>query len=149
MGSTATKRSSNVVNGCLASAVLYFVLDLSSSGRTWIDYAVIALVVAAIAWNVVQLARKLYAAAGAAGAWHVVRTVLFWIIGLSNTLLIRPQEVGSWTRWLGWVILLAAAGDTIALFLKERALSGDSEPPPTTAEVRDATDQTEHRIDAG
>ncbi len=122
MGSATRKRTSYVVNGCLASAVLYFVLDLSSSGRTWIDYTVIGLVIAAIAWNVLQLARKLYRAAGAGGAWHVMRTVMFWIAGLFNTVLIRPEDVGSWQNWFGWILLLIALGDTVALFIRERAL---------------------------
>ncbi len=78
---TSKKKTSYVVNGCLASVVLYFVLDLSSSGSTLIDYAVIALVAAAISYNVAQLARKLHAAAGPAGAWHVGHTLLFWISG--------------------------------------------------------------------
>jgi len=126
MDSDKKKRSSNVINACLASAVLYFVLDLSSSGRTWVDFTVIGLVIVAIGWNVLQLGRKLYAAAGVAGMWHVQRTVLFWIIGLFNTVLIRPEEVGSWRTWIGWVLMLVAAGDTASLFLKERALSGDA-----------------------
>jgi hypothetical protein len=122
MAPTTGKRSSYVVNGCLAGAVLYFVLDLSSSGRGWIDFTVIGLVIAAIAWNVAQLARKLHAAAGVAGVWHVLRTLLFWIVGLFNTALIRPEEVGSWKNWLGWALVLIAAGDTVALFFKERGL---------------------------
>ena len=122
-GARPKKTTSYVVNGCLASAVLYFVLDLSSSGRGWIDYGVIVLVVGAIVYNVVQLARRLHAAAGPAGAWHVGRTVLFWIVGLFNTLLIRPEDVGSWKNWIGWALVLLAVGDTIALFLRERKLS--------------------------
>ena len=125
MTSTTGTTSSYVVNGCLASAVLYFVLDLSSDGRTWVDYLVIGAVVAAITWNVVQLARKLFAAAGNAGVWHVLRTLIFWIAGLFNTVLIHPGEVGSWRYWFGWLILSIAAGDTVALFFKERRLSAD------------------------
>ena len=114
------KPGSYVVNGALASGVLYFVLDLSASGRTFIDYAVIGLVVTAILWNVVQLSRRLYATGGGKAVWHVQRTVLFWIVGIFNTVLLRPEHVGSWRPWVGAAMLTIALADTIALFLKER-----------------------------
>ncbi|MEZ4456148.1 MAG: hypothetical protein R2882_06305 [Gemmatimonadales bacterium] len=47
------------VNGLLAAGVLYWVLDLSASGRGPIDYAVIALLGLAILWNLVGLGRHL------------------------------------------------------------------------------------------
>jgi hypothetical protein len=55
--------------------------------------------------------------------WHVQRAVLFWLVGLFNTALIRPEEVGSWRNWLGRIFLLIAAGDTVALFVRERRLA--------------------------
>jgi hypothetical protein len=121
MSAAPKRRSYAVVNACMASVVLYYVLDLSSSGRTWIDYAVITLVVGAILWNVVQLSIKLRGQCGTAAVWHVQRTVLFWLIGLFNTALIRPEDVGSWKHWLGWALIVLAAVDTIALFRRERA----------------------------
>ncbi len=111
---------SQVVNACLASAVLYWVLDLSAGDRTFIDYAVIGAVSLAILWNVVQLSRRLHRAGGAKDVWHVQRTVLFWIVGLLNTVLARPEQVGGWRTWVGAVLLVVAAADTVALFLKER-----------------------------
>jgi hypothetical protein len=114
------KPASYVINGCLAGAGLYFVLDLSASGRGPIDYAVIAAVSLAILWNVVQLSRRLHRAGGAKDLWHVQRTVLFWVIGLLNTVYARPEQVGGWRTWVGAVLLVIAAADTVALFLKER-----------------------------
>jgi hypothetical protein len=99
---------------------MYYVLDLSQSGRTAIDWAVIGLVSAAILWNLVQLGRRLHRAGGGKAVWHLQRTVLFWIIGLLNTALLRPADVGSWKNWAGWAFLLLATLDSIALFLKER-----------------------------
>lgn len=72
---------SYAVRGLLAAAVLYYALHLSSSGRGWIDYLVISLVSLAITYNVVQLARRMYALSGSRGVWHVARTVLFWVLG--------------------------------------------------------------------
>jgi hypothetical protein len=114
------RRSYYVVNGALASGVLYYVLDLSSSGRTLIDWAVITLVVGAILFNLVQLGRRLHAFEGARAVWHLQRAVLFWIVGLLNTALLRPEDVGAWRPWVGWSLLVIAVLDTIALFRKER-----------------------------
>jgi len=114
------KQGSYVINGALAGSVLYFTLDLSASGRTLIDYVVIGLVCLAVAFNVVQLSRRLHRAGGARAVWHVQRTVLFWIVGLLNTGFARPEQVGGWRTWVGAALLVIAVCDTIALFRKER-----------------------------
>jgi xanthosine utilization system XapX-like protein len=116
------KPKSYLVNAALACGVLYYVLDLSAAGRTAIDYAVIGLVALAILWNLVQLGRRLYRGAGGRAVWHLQRTVLFWIIGLFNTLLIRPEHVGGWRHWLGWIMVAVAVADSIVLFLRERRI---------------------------
>lgn len=120
------KPGSYVANGCLAGAVLYFVLDLSASGRGAIDYVVIGAVSLAILWNVVQLSRRLHRVGGVKNVWHVQRTVLFWILGLLNTVLVRPEHVGGWRTWIGAALLVLAAADTVALFLKERGATRSS-----------------------
>jgi len=111
------------VNTALACGVLYWALDLSASGRGVIDYAVIGLVCLAILWNLVQLSRRLYGAGGARAAWHVQRTALFWIVGLLNTVQLRPEHVGTWRPWVGGVMLALALADTIALFRAERRVT--------------------------
>ena len=118
-------RTSYVVNGCLAAAVLYFALHLSSSGRTAVDFVVIALVLGAIGWNVFKLSQRLYRSHGNKEVWHVLRTVLFWIIGLGNTVFVKAGDAGTWRHWLGWVMLGLAAADTIALYFKERVIAND------------------------
>jgi len=117
------RRVSYVVNGCLASAVLWFVVDLSHDGRSWIDSLVIGVVVAAIVWNVAQVSRRLAAAEGGAAASRPLRTVGLWVVALFNTLLLRPEDVGSWRTWVGWAVLALAVVDTCALYLRERAAS--------------------------
>jgi hypothetical protein len=111
---------SHVVLAALAGGVLYFVLDLSSADRGLVDYVVIGLVVAAVLWNIVQLSRRLYRIEGRRTLWRVQRTVLLWVVGILNTALLRPEDVGGWRSWLGWTILLMAAIDTLALYLLER-----------------------------
>ena len=125
------KVHSYLVNALLACGVMYWVLDLSRSGRGAIDWTVISLVTLAILWNLFQLGRRLHQSGGGKAVWHLTRTLMFWIIGLFNTTLIRPEEVGTWKNYLGWALLVVAAFDTVALYRKERSL--------TTSEPREAT----------
>lgn len=124
---------SYVVNACLASAVLYFVVDLSRGGRSWRAYVVIGVLLAAIAWNVVQVSRTLTAAEGGAAAWRPSRTVGLWLVALFNTAMIRPEDVGSWRSWVGWLVVVLAVADTVALFLRERAASKRVDAPAREA----------------
>ena len=58
------KPGSYLVNCALACGVLYWVLYLSRSGRTAIDWTVIGLVILAILWNLVKLGQRLNRAGG-------------------------------------------------------------------------------------
>lgn len=100
---------------------MYWVLDLSKSGRTAIDWVVIGAVGLAILWNLFRLGQRLHDSGGGRDLWHLQRTLLFWIIGLFNTVLVRPEEIGSWKNILGWVLLGIALVDSIALYRKEHA----------------------------
>jgi len=117
-----SRRASYVANGCLAGAVLCIALHLSSSGRTAVDYIVIMLIVSAIAWNLFRLSQSLYRSNGSKEVWHVLRTVVFWIIGLGNTVFVNTVDAGTWKNWLGWIMLGLAVADTIALLRKERTV---------------------------
>lgn len=112
---------SYLVNGGLACAVMYFAFDLSRSGRAAIDWIVLGLLAGAVAWNLFCLGQRLQRAGGGRAVWHLIRTLTFWVVGLLNTALIRPEAVGSWRNGLGWLLLLAAVGDSIALYRKERS----------------------------
>lgn len=111
------------VNGLLAGAVLYFAFYLSRSGRGVVDWVVIALIGLAVLWNLFRLGQRLYRSGGGKDLWHLQRTVLFWILGLLNTALIRPDEVGSWKNVLGWTFVVLAFIDTVLLTRKEQAPS--------------------------
>ena len=117
-----------VVNACLASVVMYYVLRLSASGRTAIDWTVIGLVTTAILFNLVQLGRRLHSFGGARAVWHLQRTSLYWVAGLLNTAYIRPEHAGGWRTWIGWLFLVVAILDTIALFVKERQSVAEMSP---------------------
>ena len=114
------KPRSHLVLAVLASCTLYFAISLSSSGRHLIDWIVLSLVSLAILWNLVQAGRRLYRAGGGKSLWHLVRTLLFWVIGLLNTAMARPEDLGSWKTIGGWAFLVLAAADTILLIRKER-----------------------------
>ena len=64
MGVGSEHRTSYVVNGVLAGGVLLYALRLSRGDRGWIDLLVIGLVIAAMAWNVLQISRKLHRVEG-------------------------------------------------------------------------------------
>jgi hypothetical protein len=112
---------SYLVNGALASAVLYFVFDLSRSGRTAVEWIVLGIVASAVLYNLVQLGRRLLRVGGGGAVGHLVRTLLFWIGGLFNTVLARPRDVGSWKYVLGWALVVTAAVDSVAVYRKEQA----------------------------
>jgi len=122
MSSRHKRSSSSLLRAVLAAAVLYFALDLSAGSRGILDYVIIGFVACAIAYNVFELGRRLFEDEGGRGVWHVVRTVLFWTIGLGNTAWVRPEDVGTWRNWLGWLMLFLAAFDTFLLQRKEKAL---------------------------
>ena len=111
---------SYALNGMLAGGVLYFVLDLSRGDRGTVDFVVIGLVCAAIAYNVVRLGLKLNAAGGGKALWHLGRTLLFWGIGIAAFVRAGPESV-TWFKPLeGWVFVALAAADSVALYLRER-----------------------------
>jgi len=113
---------SHLALSVLSSGALYWVVDLSRSGRTTVDWIVIGLAIAAILWNLIRLGRRLYRGGGAKGVWHLARTGIFWVIGLFNTVLIRPEDAGTWKHWLGWAFLVLAIADTVMLGVMERRL---------------------------
>ena len=44
--------------------------------------------------------------------WFYIRAAGFWIIGLMNTVLARPEDVGGVKFWIGCALLVIAALDT-------------------------------------
>ena len=128
MNSSQKNNVSFLINGALACGVLFYVLRLSSKGRTAIDWIVIALVCAAILWNVVKLGRILFAAGGFKDVWHLTRTLTFWIVGWFNTVMIQPEDAGGWKNWLGGILLVIALCDSIAIWRKERRSINPEQP---------------------
>ncbi|MBK8974741.1 MAG: hypothetical protein IPM29_02335 [Planctomycetes bacterium] len=113
---------SYLVLAVLAAGTLAFALPLSAGDRGPVDHAVLTAISAAILWNLVQLGRRLHAAGGAKAVWHLIRTVGFWVIGLVDTLLRRPEDFGTWRPYVGWILLLIAVADTIALGVQEHRI---------------------------
>jgi len=48
-------------------------------------------------------------------SWTIIRTLLFYIIGLMNTVFIRPEDIGRWRNYVGYLFLLLAVIDTVLL----------------------------------
>lgn len=55
--------------------------------------------------------------------WPIIRILLFLVLGLMNTLWIRPEDVGSWKNYLGYVLLALAIYDIAWLLIKRQRRS--------------------------
>ena len=114
-------RESYLANGALAGCVLCFALNLSSSERSLIDWTILALAGLAVAWNLFRLGKRLYQAGGGRNIWHLLRTLLLWVVGLRSTLWLPNKGLGSWESLSGWAILVLAVAESIALHRREQA----------------------------
>lgn len=113
-----------VLMAVISSVLLGYAFRLSAGDRGVVDWVVAAAVAGVIVWALVGLGRRLNGVGGGRAVWHEGRTVMFWLIGLMNTLWARPEDAGSWKWWVGVVLLVAAAADTVALYLRERRVVG-------------------------
>lgn len=117
------KPRSYVALSLLSSCALGYACTLSRPERTVLDWLVLALLLLAVLWNLVNLGRRLNRAGGGRALWHLQRTLLFWVIGVLNTGLIRPAEIGSWKHVVGWGFVALAALDTFQLHRVEQDAS--------------------------
>ena len=51
--------------------------------------------------------------------WPVVRTLTYLIVGLFNTVMIRPEDIGSWKNYLGYFFLVMVVVE-IVIFVSKR-----------------------------
>ncbi|NVK50817.1 MAG: hypothetical protein HWE09_13690 [Cyclobacteriaceae bacterium] len=59
-------------------------------------------------------------------SWNVIRTMLFLIIGLMNTVFVKPEDVGTWKNYLGYGLLILALVDAFFLIRsKARITKGE------------------------
>jgi len=121
-------QSSCVVRAVIYSVVLLYVYRLSASGRGWVDWLVLGLVILAISWNLFQLGRHFHEAGRPRDVGHLGRVLCLWTVGIMNTLL-RPEASDSWKVAVGWVLLVLAALDTAWIWHKEQALPTRPHPP--------------------
>lgn len=49
-------------------------------------------------------------------SWTAIRTALFLIVGLMNTMFIRPEDIGTWKNYIGYALLFLALIDGVLLF---------------------------------
>ena len=125
-------QSSYVIRAVLLSVVLLYAYSLSASGRGWVDWLVLGLVVLAVSWNLVQLGRRFHAAGQPRDVGHLGRTLCLWTVGVMNTLL-RPEPADSWKVAVGWLMLVLAAFDTVWLWHKERTVMARRQSPAEEA----------------
>jgi hypothetical protein len=129
-------RHSALARALLAAGVLAYAVHLSASDRGVVDWVVIGLAATVVLWNVVQLGRLLHARGGGRALWHGQRTLLFWILGLGNTVWVAPEDAGTWRVWVGGVLLVIAVADTAVLIRRERTFLRASAPGEDAGTVR-------------
>ncbi|MGD2129401.1 MAG: hypothetical protein PVJ33_01945 [Lysobacterales bacterium] len=121
------KPKSYAIMTLLAAVVAYYAWNLSASGRTTIDWIVLILIGSVILWNLFGLGRRLHAIGGGKSIWHIMRTLLFWTVGLYNTDLAAPGEPRGWPFYIGCALVALAALDSIALWrLEQSSLSAEA-----------------------
>ena len=47
--------------------------------------------------------------------WPVLRTLTFLIVGVFNTVLIRPEDIGNWKHYAGYILLIIGIIDAFFL----------------------------------
>jgi hypothetical protein len=50
--------------------------------------------------------------------WSIIRTAMFILVGLMNTVFIRPEDIGSWKNYIGYLFLLIAVVDAFFIVKK-------------------------------
>ncbi|MCE7993302.1 MAG: hypothetical protein HEP71_15050 [Roseivirga sp.] len=53
--------------------------------------------------------------------WTIIRMLTFIIVGLLNTVLIRPEDIGSWKYYVGYAFLVFVLIDLYLTFRSYRA----------------------------
>ena len=48
-------------------------------------------------------------------SWKIIRTILFLVVGLMNTILIKPEDIGSFKNYLGYSLLILGIIDAFFL----------------------------------
>ena len=47
--------------------------------------------------------------------WTIIRTLLFLIMGLFNTVFIKPEDAGTYKEYLGYFFLILVAAEIVGL----------------------------------
>jgi len=126
-GGAGKPRSYVVMVGIWALAMV-LVVGLGAPQWGPVGWLAIGVVAAAMAWPLWRLGVRLHAFGGAPAAWHAVRALCFWLIGLMNTVWAVPGAEGTWKWWGGVVVLGVAAADSVAVYRKERRALREAAP---------------------
>jgi hypothetical protein len=50
--------------------------------------------------------------------WGIIRTIIFLVIGIKYTLFIKPELLGTWENYLGYLLLILGVIDSFLLIKK-------------------------------
>lgn len=52
--------------------------------------------------------------------WNAIRILTFIVVGAFNTILIRPEDIGTWKNYLGYFLLVFALYDIVTSVIRYR-----------------------------
>ncbi len=54
--------------------------------------------------------------------WSIIRILTFIIVGVFNTLFIKPEDIGTWKNYLGYFLLAFAIYDIVTTIIRYRKM---------------------------
>jgi hypothetical protein len=112
---------SYTLRSLVCGIALVYVIRLAGSALDVMDTAALALVIALLVYQLIGLAQRLRQVAAGLGRWSIPRNLLFWTVGLMNTLWLDPELRHGFRPWVGTAFLVFAALEVVVLYRLERA----------------------------
>jgi hypothetical protein len=112
---------SYILRSLVCGVALVYVIRLGGSTLDVLDTAALAFVVALLVYQLIGLAQRLRQAEAGLSRWSIPRNLLFWTVGLMNTLWLDPELRHSFRPWAGTAFLVFAVSEVVVLYRLERA----------------------------
>ena len=112
--------NSYTLRSLVCGVALVHVIRLGGATLDVLDTAALAFVIALLVYQLIGLTQRLSLAEAGLGHWSIPRNLLFWTVGLMNTLWLTPELRHSFRPWMGTAFLVFAALEVVVLYRLER-----------------------------
>ena len=113
--------NSYTLRSLVCGVALVYIIRLGGSTLDVLDTAALAIVIALLVYQLIGLGQRMRQAEAGLGHWSIPRNLLFWTVGLLNTLWLEPELRHSFRPWAGTAFLVIAAIEMVVLYRLERA----------------------------